>query len=205
LLSNFSDPSVGAVYGRHVPKPDSNLERQFVLATMYGEERIVKDRSRKRDLGYRYYHLSTVNAAIRKDVWESTRFPPEMKIYEDIGIAKRILDRDWKIVYEPTAVVYHSDNHTLAGLLKRYFDIGVVWKHHGMWDDTANSSLVREGWRVLRQKITAGSGNGSRNNTQLSFIIQQDMAKYVGLMLGRYHRVLPRSVKRRMSAVHLFE
>jgi rhamnosyltransferase len=37
LLSNFSDSSVGAVYGRHLPKKDCNLERQAVLSTMYGE------------------------------------------------------------------------------------------------------------------------------------------------------------------------
>ena len=71
LISNFSDPYVGAVYGRHLPKPNCDLERQVVLATMYGDERIVKEPSRKRELGYRYYHLSTVNAAVRKDVWES--------------------------------------------------------------------------------------------------------------------------------------
>ena len=200
LLSNFSDPSVGAVYGRHLPKPNCDLERQVVLATMYGDERIVKEPSRKRELGYRYYHLSTVNAAVRKDVWESTRFPEELKIYEDVGIAKRILDANWKIVYEPAAVVYHSDNHTLKDLFKRYFDLGVIWKQLGMWEDSAKSSLLRDGWRLLGRKLTTRSGGSGRLH-----LIVQDTAKYTGLILGKNESLLPQYIKRRMSGVRLFD
>src|ERR1700722_15486134 len=158
LLSNFSDPTVGAVYGRHLPKPNCNLERQVVLATMYGDKRIVKEQSQKQELGFRYYHLSTVNPAIRKSVWESTGFPEELKIYEDVGIAKRILDEGWKIVYEPAATVYHSDNHKPSGLFKRYFDLGVTWKQSGIWDNTTKSTLSREGWRLLRRKLALEVG-----------------------------------------------
>src|ERR1700733_1646714 len=43
LISNFSDSAVGAVYGRHLPKPDCSLERQMVLSTMYPETRVVKE------------------------------------------------------------------------------------------------------------------------------------------------------------------
>lgn len=200
LLSNFSDSSVGAVYGRHLPKPNCNLERQVVLATMYGDQKIVKETSRKRELGYRYYHLSTVNAAIRKDVWEATRFPEELKIYEDVGIAKRILDAAWKVVYEPKAVVYHSDNHTLLNLFKRYFDLGVVWKQLGMWEDSARSSLLRDGWRLLGRKLTTRSSGSGRVHS-----IVQDIAKYTALILGKNESLLPLSVKRRLSGVRLFD
>lgn len=204
LLSNFSDSSVGAVYGRHLPKPDCNFERQVVLATMYGEEKIVKEPSRKRELGYRYYHLSTVNAAFRKNVWESTGFPEELKIFEDVGIAKRILDSGWKIVYEPTATVYHSDNHEPIDLFKRYFDLGVIWKKLGIWDDTTKKTLFRDGWRLLRRKLTTGDGNGGRRAARFSSLVQ-DTAKYAGLMLGKNERHLPLSIKRRMSGVRLFD
>jgi rhamnosyltransferase len=204
LLSNFSDSSVGAVYGRHLPKSDCNLERQVVLATMYGDQKIVKESSRKQELGYRYYHLSTVNAAIRREVWESTGFPEELKIYEDVGIAKRILDGGWKIVYEPAATVYHSDNHNPSGLFRRYFDLGVIWKQLGIWDDTTKSSLSRDGWRLLRRKLANGGGNGNRSPARFSSLIQ-DAAKYAGLMLGKNERLLPLSIKRRMSGVHLFD
>jgi glycosyltransferase involved in cell wall biosynthesis len=203
LLYNFSDPAVGAVYGRHYPKPDCNLERHVVLATMYGTERIVKEPSRKQELGYRYYHLSTVNAAFRKSVWDSTGFPEELKIFEDVGIAKRILDSGWKIVYEPSAAVYHSDNHSLIPLFQRYFDLGVVWKQLGIWDDTTKSSLFREGWRLLRRKLAVRNGNGGQRSGRFSSLLQ-DTAKYAGMKLGKNEGLLPLSIKRRMSGVRIF-
>jgi glycosyltransferase involved in cell wall biosynthesis len=205
LLSNFSDSSVGGVYGRHLPKSDCNLERELVLGAMYGEHKVVKEPCRKQELGYRYYHLSTVNAAIRKNVWESTGFPEDLKIYEDVGIAKRILDAGWKIVYEPTATVYHSDNHTSLGLFKRYFDLGVIWGQLGMWDNDTKSSLVRDGWRLLSRKLKSSrTRNGRRTASQFRSIVQ-DSAKYAGLMMGKNQRLLPLSVKRRMSGVRLFD
>jgi rhamnosyltransferase len=203
LLSNFCDSSVGAVYGRHLPKADCNLERQVVLSTMYGDKRVVKEKSRRQELGYRYYHLSTVNAAIRRDVWESTGFPEELKIFEDVGIAKRILDSGWKVVYEPSATVYHSDNHTPKNLFKRYFDLGVIWKQLDVWDDTTKSSLFRDGWRLLYRKLTAGEGDKAQSSARFSTVVQ-DTAKYAGLMLGKNEHLLPLSIKRRMSGVQIF-
>jgi rhamnosyltransferase len=203
LLSNFSDATVGAVYGRQLPKTDCNSERQEVLATMYGEQRVVKEPSRKQELGYHYYHFSTVNAAMPRSVWEAFRFPERLKIYEDIGIAKSILDGGWKIVYDPTATVHHSDNHTPKGLFKRYFDTGVVWKELGLWDETTRSSLIKDGRRLLLRKLTAGTRN-SGGSSRLSWLVQ-DAAKYAGIVLGRNERLLPLSIKRRMSGVGLFD
>jgi len=204
LLSPFADSMVGAVYGRHLPKQDCNLERQVVLATMYGEERIVKEPSRKKELGYRYYHLSTVNAAIRKDVWEANKFPEELKIYEDVGIAKRILDGGWKIVYEPSATVLHSDNHQVSYLFKRYFDLGVIWKQLGMWDTSTQSSLFKDGCKLLRRKLSVKPNSAMRGGSRWDTFLQ-DTVKYAGLMLGKNENSLPLVLKRRMSGVGLFD
>jgi rhamnosyltransferase len=203
LMSAFEDPAVGAVYGRHLPKPDCNLERQVVLATMYGEERVVKEKSRREELGYRYYHLSTVNAAIRRDIWEHTGFPEELKIFEDVGIAKRILDGGWKVVYEPSATVFHSDNHTLKNLFKRYFDLGVIWKTLDVWDENTKSSLFREGWRLLQRKLRTSKNSKVQGFGRFNSVLQ-DSAKYAGLLLGKNEHLLPLNLKRRMSGVHIF-
>jgi rhamnosyltransferase len=131
LISNFDDAAVGAVYGKQAPKPDSTRERQDALGTLYGDQRIVKNPYVNPRRGYQYYHFSDVNAAIRKSVWQATQFPEDLKVFEDLGIAKRILDRGWKIIYEPRACVYHSHNHTTTGLFKRYFDIGFTFQRLG--------------------------------------------------------------------------
>lgn len=202
LIANFADPSVGAVYGRHLPKPDSTLERQDALSAVYGDERLVKDASSRAKLGYRYFHFSTVNAAFRREVWQVTRFPEELKVFEDLGIAKRILDGGWKIVYEPKAPVYHSHDHTTVGLFKRYFDIGVTLKRLDMWNDQARSSMLQDFWGLLKKKVTRFDGNGASRLVGAS--IRQDLAKSAGIFLGLNEQYLPLALKRRSSAFRLF-
>jgi rhamnosyltransferase len=203
MIANFSDESVGAVYGRQLPKPGSHLERQVVLGTVYGVNRIVKESSRKQELGYLYYFLSTANAAIRKDVWDATGFPEELKVYEDVGIAKRILDAGWKIVYEPDAAVYHSHNHSLTVLFKRYFDGGVIRKQLGIWDSNTKSSMFRDGWRLLSGKLVFAKGSRGGGSVRL-FSIAQHTVKYAAMVLGRNEHLIPLAMKRRMSAFRLF-
>jgi glycosyltransferase involved in cell wall biosynthesis len=203
MVSNFADPSVGAVYGQHLPKPGSSLERQHTLNAMYGNERIVKEPCSREKLGYRYYTFSTVNAGIRRNVWQSTPFPENLKVFEDLGIAKSILEAGHKIVYEPQAAVYHSHNHTTIGLFKRYFDLGVTFNRLEIWNDRTRSSMLQALWQLLRRKLARFEGN--RSSLILGKSIRQDLAKSAGLFLGLHERYLPLALKRRSSAFHLFE
>ena len=204
MISNFSDLGVGAVYGRQLPRPGSSLEREDTLDTLYGQDRIVKDPGHRNGLGYRFYHFSDVNAAIRRNVWEEVRFPEELSVFEDLGIAKGILDRGWKIVYEPKSSVFHSHSHTAFGLFKRYFDIGYTLKLLQIWDvPGTRKSMLRDCWKLMKNKVRripdrakgrmAGEGFG------------QDIAKSAGLFLGLNQSHLPLPIKRRLSAFRVFE
>lgn len=203
LLGNFADARVAAVYGRHMPKAGSSLEREDTLDALYGKERLVKDPVHGQEMGYRYFHFSTVNAAIRKEVWEKTRFPEELKCFEDLGIAKRILDSGGQIVYEPRAAVFHSHNHTETSLFKRYFDAGVIWKQLGIWNEETRKSMLGDMGGLLRKKLArmGMNGNGQRVGTS----VRQDVAKAAGLLLGLNERYLPLALKRRLSAIGLYE
>ena len=204
LLNNFDDPGVGAVYGRQMPKPESSLERQDALDTIYGTQRIVKDPAHRNGMGYRFYHFSDVNAAIRRSVWEAVRFPEELKVFEDLGIAKLILDGGWKIVYEPRAAVYHSHNHTTVGLFKRYFDIGYTLKLLKIWEAPGTrKSMLRDMGKLLRNKIRRAGDESSRQSAGEG--IRQDIAKSAGLFLGLNQSYLPLVLKRRLSAFRVFE
>jgi len=202
LISNFSDPRVGAVYGRHLPKPGATTERQIVLSAVYGDERLVKNASCRSELGYRYYHFSTVNAALRRSVWQAIPFPEDLKVFEDVGIAKGILDAGWRIVYEPRACVYHSHNHSTKELFRRYFDSGVVSRRLRLVDREARESLRREAWRLLRQNWALPSGNGHRGMVWQTML--RNLAKSIGWMLGRKEQYLPLRLKRRFSSFGLF-
>lgn len=204
MLSNFDDPQVAAVYGRQFPKPGSTSERQDALDAVYGRNKIVKDPAHRNGMGYRFYHFSDVNAAIRRSVWEMEHFPEDLRVFEDLGIAKRILDRGWKIVYEPKAAVYHSHTHTTVGLFKRYFDIGYTLRLLKIWDgpDTRNS-MLRDGWKLVQGKLRRLRNHQTRGSA--GYGLRQDIAKSVGLFLGVNQSHLPLILKRRLSAYRVFE
>lgn len=202
LVANFSDPKVGAVYGRQLPRSESMAERQDTFDVVYGAKKIVKDPAHRNGLGYRFYHFSDVNAAIRRDIWEATRFPEDLKVFEDLGIAKLILDRGWKIVYEPEAAVVHSHQHSTVGLFKRYFDIGYTLKKLQIWDTPGTKkSIFRDAWKMLKGKIAGRHGDGQQ---QASEGIQQHVAKSFGLFLGINQAWLPHALKRHLSAYRVF-
>jgi rhamnosyltransferase len=201
MLQNFADGAVGAVYGRQVPKAGSTGERYEALNTVYGNQRVVKDASTKQSLGYRYYHFSDANAAIRREVWQATRFPEELKVFEDLGIAKKILDAGWHIVYEPEASVLHSHNHTTVELFKRYFDIGYTFQRLGIWNELTQNSMMKEVGKLVRKKLR---GNGHGTQSAAVGGIRTDVAKSAGFWLGAHERYLPVAVKRRLSAHRVF-
>ena len=203
LLHNFSDPAVGAVYGRHLPRHHASIERCNVLDTMYSPTRLEKSAANRAQLGYRYCHFSTVNCAIRRQVWQQTGFPGNMNVCEDVAIASRILEAGWKIVYEPGAAVYHTHQFSAVQLFRRYFDMGVVYRRLNIWNGANAAMLCRDGVRSLRTKL-----NGTRNHYSLAERaggICQDAAKFAGLLLGCNERFLPSAIKRRVSAFGLFE
>ena len=203
LTANFDDPGVGAVYGRQFPKQGSTLERRDVFDAIYGKDKIVKDPAQRNGMGYRFYHFSNVNAAIRRSVWERNRFPEELKVFEDLGIAKLILDNGWKIVYEPKAAVFHSHTHSTVALLKRYFDIGYTLKLLRIWDTPGTrESLIRDGWRMLQRKMRRAGR--VQTNRSVRYAITQDVAKSVGLFLGLNQNRLPLALKRHLSAFRVF-
>jgi rhamnosyltransferase len=202
MLANFKDAGVGAVYGRQFPKSQSSLERQNVLETIYGEQRLVKDPALGNRLGYRFYHFSDANSAIRRSVWQGTRFPEELAVFEDLGIAKRILDAGWKIVYEPRACVFHSHQHSTFELFKRYFDIGFTLKQLKIWNAPGvGGSMLRDAGNLLKRKLVPSASRSSR--AALNGMCQ-DLAKSAGLFLGLNERYLPLGVKKHLSAHQVF-
>jgi rhamnosyltransferase len=203
FLSNFDEPAVGAVYGRQLAKAESGVERRSAFAVMYGGTRIVKMPMDGVGLGHKYYHFSNANSAIRRKVWEATRFPDEMKVFEDVGIAKRILDSGWSIVYEPEAAVYHSHDFPLDILFRRYFDIGVVYQRLGIWSSGSRATLWRDGWRGFQGKLSSLVKEGAREGAGSSII--KDVGKYVAIQLGRNERLLPRAMKKKLSLYRLFD
>jgi rhamnosyltransferase len=98
LVKGLDDQSVAGIYGRQEPlafTPD--LDKRDLLITFGLDQRVqVKDS---------FFH--NANSAFRKAVWKQFPFDEEVKNIEDRIWASQVIKAGFKIIYEPTASVYH--------------------------------------------------------------------------------------------------
>ena len=180
------------------------MERCNTLDTIYGNQRLVKDPAHRNGMGYRFYHFSDVNSALRRSVWEKIPYPEDLKMFEDLAIAKQILDGGWKIVYEPEAPVFHSHHYTAAQLFKRYFDIGYALKRLNIWDaPETRSSMSRDLRGLLGKQFRQIQGTGAHRWSPAT--VGQNLAKSAGLLLGVNQRFLPLVLKKHLSSYGIYD
>ncbi len=74
--------------------------------------------------------FSTVNCAIRRDVWEDHPFG-YVPIMEDKKWQREITDAGYSIVMRQDALVYHTHNYTTRQLLRRCSSEGAGWRALG--------------------------------------------------------------------------
>jgi rhamnosyltransferase len=155
-----------ASYGRQQsPVPDP--EREATFRFLYPQNPEIKTKDSVPQLGLRTFHFSDVTSAFLTDVLRRFRFPEELPIFEDIGIAKRLLDEGCRIAYVPDAVVLHSHELRPREILERYRKIGYIYERLGIFDDlrrARGSSLLREGVKIARD---VSSGNGTRRRMRV--------------------------------------
>ena len=98
LSMHFRRPEVVATYGRQLPLPDSSPIDKRDLWTTFGEDRKIQNRD---------YFFHNANSMIRRDAWVGLPFNEEIHGVEDRDWAKKVMRNGARIVYEPTARVFH--------------------------------------------------------------------------------------------------
>lgn len=98
LLRNFESDDVAAVYGRQEPMTHTpDADKRDLLITFGLDKKIqIKDS---------FFH--NANSMIRRDIWEKIPFDETLTNIEDRAWAKEIIQKEYKIIYEPEASVYH--------------------------------------------------------------------------------------------------
>jgi rhamnosyltransferase len=98
LLKNFSDPTVAGVYGRQEPLSFSSDLDKRDLVIVFGLDRKIQFKDS-------FFH--NANSAIRKHLWDEVPFDEHTTNIEDRIWAQQILKKNFKLIYEPDASVYH--------------------------------------------------------------------------------------------------
>ena len=121
LLAPFEDPTIGGVYGRHVPRSNATAPELFGMWLSGVTSR--RPRRQERDMMF-----SNANGAFRRDLALEHPFDEQLPGAEDLAWADWILENGWAVYYQPTAAVYHSHGESLWKLLRRMAkDQPTIW------------------------------------------------------------------------------
>jgi rhamnosyltransferase len=196
LLSVFDDGSVGAAFGRQLPRPGADAIERHARLFNYPSESSVRSFAGRAELGFKSIFLSNSFAAYRREALAAVGgFPSDVIFGEDTVTAARLLKHGWKIHYVAEAAVYHSHAYTLPQEFRRYFDVGVLH--------------TRERW--LRQEFGGTGGEGKRFVlSELRYLwreapvlipsaILRTLVKWAGYQLGQREKSLSVRLKRRLS------
>lgn len=197
LVSNFRNTNVGAVYGKQIAFPHASPINKFRLSWHYNDKRLIKNKIKEKELGsIKTHSFSDVNSAIRKNVWIGNKYPEDIPFYEDIGICYKIVNNGYDVIYEPSAAVFHSHNHSVIQILQRYFDTAYIYKYLGIMDDT-NNQINETGMNYLKSGIKFLSK--TNNYFSIPYFILHTLGGYIGLTLGKQSHKLPPYLSRYIS------
>ena len=196
ILDVFVDASVGAVYGRQMPRKTANLleihERQF----SYTSQSHIYSYDARKNFGMKTCFLSNAFTAYRLEALQQVGgFPSNTIVSEDMYVGAKMLMAGWKLGYCADASVIHSHSYHLRELFGRYFDIG-VFNARERWIREEFGSAENEGLRYLKSEIRF---LWDKNPLLVPYALIRTAVKYAGFKLGLIERYLPRALKKWVS------
>lgn len=195
-----SSSDVAGVYGRQLPHPTARPPERYFLDFLYGPDPRTQRLGAPDDLSFENTLFSNVNSAIPRGVWEEHRFADDMLMSEDQEWSRRVLLSGMSIVYEPEAAVFHSHAYTVGGAFRRFFDSGASADRAYVSDARPSRQALRgAATRYARGEVAWLWRTGQRR--WLPYAAVYETVKFMGLQLGRRHRRLPQSLKRRLSGL----
>ena len=113
LVEPLRDENVAMVYGRQLGTPNSKYSEIQDLKRTFSTVR--------RTLVPPHFFANNANAAIRKNLWEEHVFDETLPGLEDIEWAKYWMERNYRIIYEPEAAIYHIHQESWPQVYRRYY------------------------------------------------------------------------------------
>lgn len=196
LVAVFEDPTVGAAYGRQLPRADATpIAAHARLFNYPAQSHRVAPGDMTR-WGIKAAFLSNSFAAYRREALIAAGgFPHETILSEDMVAGARLLKAGWRLCYCAEARVYHSHNYSMLQEFRRYFDIGVLHARES-WILDMTGRAEGEGKRFMLSEARYLTREAP---LLLPVALIRNALKYLGYSMGRKERMLPRRVKKWLS------
>lgn len=195
LAWKMDDP-VAVAYARQLPDKDCRVIERYTRSFNYPEKSFVKTEADLPKLGIKTYFCSNVCAAYNMDIYNRMDgFVPKTIFNEDMLYAAEVIDAGYGIAYAAKARVIHSHNYSCIQQLRRNFDLAVSQADH----PEVFGKLKSEGEGIRMVKQTAKYLCGQKKWYLLPELVVQSGCKYMGYLLGKRYRRLPKGVIRRLT------
>ena len=191
LLKGLRSPNAAVSYARQIAGETSSEAEKFTRNFNYPDEPKIKTIADVEKMGIKAFFCSNVCAAYKRDIFDSLGgFIKHTIFNEDMIYAAGALKAGYSIAYQPEAKVYHSHDYSNKEQFHRYFDLGVSQTDHPeVFADVPSES---EGAKLVKMTITHLREN--KMQSQIPHVILNNAFKYMGYLLGRNYRKLPRKV-----------
>lgn len=191
LLEGLQKKDVAVAYARQLPKKNCRLIECYIRSFNYPENSIVKTKDDLDRMGIKTFFCSNVCAMYRKNVYAAQGGFEKRTIFnEDMIYAARCVQNGYGISYVAEARVIHSHNYTHLQQFHRNFDLAVSQAQHPEIFGRIKSES--EGIRMI--KSTAWYLIKNRHPLMVVTLFTSSAAKYLGYLLGKQYRRLPRRI-----------
>lgn len=201
LAKTLDDPSVGAAYGRQLPRPEANAIEKHGRLFNYPQTGQIRTLESSAQLGVKAAFLSNSFAVYRRSALEAAGgFPSHVILAEDSYVAARMLLNGWKIVYEADALVIHSHAFSVSQEATRYFDTGA---HHNRerWILEAFGKADSEGKRFVQSELRYLWSNAP---WLIPMALLRTATKFAAYRIGAMEGRLPIGLKKKLSGYPQF-
>ncbi|MBR1930504.1 MAG: glycosyltransferase family 2 protein [Lachnospiraceae bacterium] len=182
---------VAVAYARQLPRQECNLPEKISREFNYPDKSCLKGAENLEEMGIKTFFCSNVCAAYRRDIYEELGgFVKHTIFNEDMIYAGNAVRAGYRIAYEADACVLHSHNYTVGEQLRRNFDLGVSQAQHPEIFGGIRSEA--EGKKMVKLTTKELCRQGQRR--KIPYFYMQCAGKYVGYLLGKNYRRLPRRV-----------
>ena len=180
LIKDIGKNNIVATYSRQITKYN-NIEKYTREANYPSESKIVSKEDIPK-LGLKTFFFSDASSAIDTNIFKKLNGydGKKLPISEDMYIAYKIINNDYKIKYCADSVVYHSHNFTLKEVYDRYKLTGKFFKENSYLDNYGtNKSGGGLAKYVLKRAIE------DKNFKVLLRFLPDMGARFIGMKVGK--------------------
>jgi rhamnosyltransferase len=131
LVKPMHDTSVAVTYGRQVGGPETKFSEHALFQKYFPDHA---------NSGQSSFFCNNANLALRASCWRAQKFNEALTGLEDMHMARSLVRLNHKVVYVPTAVVFHYHHEKWRQVKRRYEREAIALREimpeiHVQWHD----------------------------------------------------------------------